>query len=622
MCGIAGIFRFDDHPVGQRQLQQLETQIAHRGPDGQGEIIAGSCGLVHSRLSIIDLFTGAQPMSLPADYCFGELNVVFNGEIYNHRALREALEAKGHRFLTDHSDTEVLLHGYREWGDGLPAKLSGMFAFAIYDQRNQVLFLARDRVGKKPLFIFQNPRKIAFGSTIPALRTLVSNLQIDHDALQNFLRYGYTFQNSLIQGIHEITPGSWMRIGYDQKVEHQKYWQPPLVHPDAPEIDLEDAVHERLVRSVVSRLESDVPLGCFLSGGIDSSLIAAIAQQHLSTQGAGKLKTFSVKMPQSDYDESTHAQAVADHIGSDHLALQTRQADVIDDLQFLMSIYGEPTADSSILPQYWLCRETRGYVKVALSGDGGDELFSGYDRYRALQLLRRHRWWLRGMPLGIFDSSKPKSRRHRMGRLIRAARAGKHPAQQYHHIFHLFDEDQIAVLFDRDIEPHAPGIAMPDWPNYMPVMNAAMRWDFEHYLPYETLRKVDRASMSVALEVRSPLLDREIADLVMQIPAKDLMVGGKQKAVLRNIAKRYLPKRIVARPKMGFALPIGQWFRDDLKAVLGERLLESQLPVFGLNKDVLENLYQSHVKGEVDHTHRLFALLQLSLWLDWLSHPS
>jgi len=629
MCGIAGIVRFDDKPIETAGLSAMLDHLRHRGPDGSGISEHDRCALVHTRLSIIDLLSGMQPMHLPQTDSCGPLHLVFNGEIYNHRYLRHLLEQRGHRFVSDHSDTEVLLFGYHEWGSELPKHVHGMFAFAIWDENDRRLFLVRDRMGKKPLYYRLDRSELVFASLIATIvrsdrsAGRLASSTIDQASLQTYLRLGYPFGRSMINGIEELPPAHWLMIDALGRTHLESYWQPPPRSLSTTSIGVADALNEVLHEAIISRLESDVPLGCFLSGGIDSSVIAAIAQKQLA-DGGSRLKTFSVSMPAAQYDESEHARVVAEHIGSEHVTLQTEPANAIDDLKQLMSITGEPTADSSILPTYWLCKATRQHVSVVLSGDGGDELFGGYDRYRALRLLNRYGWWLSKLPVRFLMDMNAKSIRRRLQRLIEAARCGTQPAVRYHHMIHLFTKPQLSEL-GLSCGDSCSGELVPpldDWPADVDVVHAAMRWDQTHYLPFELLRKIDRASMAVALEVRCPLLDTQVCDLAGHLPTQVLMPGNRPKGLIRQVATRYLPASIVSRPKQGFAVPIGQWFRTTLKDQLAEHLAGGDLETLGIQSKAVTNLLDQHMTGRSDHTHRLFALLQLCIWIRWLKEDN
>ncbi|MEO1236051.1 MAG: asparagine synthase (glutamine-hydrolyzing) [Planctomycetota bacterium] len=643
MCGIAGIVRFDDRPIDPGRLDAMAAHLKHRGPDGDGRSDHGRCRFVHSRLSIIDLMSGQQPMHLAPEVdaatdsrsrnaaqrgSSGGLHLVFNGEIYNHVELRRKLEKRGHRFASDHSDTEVLLFGYRQWGENLPKHLHGMFAFAIWDSTDRRLFLCRDRAGKKPLFIRygSDHQELTFASLVG---TVVAGMPADEQptanrsALLNYLRLGYTFGPSLVDGINELPAAHFMRIEGDGEVAVRRYWRPPPISKHSTALGAVDALDEVLTEAVDKRLEADVPLGCFVSGGIDSSTVAAIAQRRLEARGGGRLRTFSVAMPEVYYDETPHARAVADHVGSEHTVLRCEIGDAVDDLRRMMAVAGEPTADSSLLPTHWLCKTARPFCKAALSGDGGDELFGGYDRYRAMRLMTRHRWWLANTPAGLLGGPE-RSRRGRFRRLVAAAKAGPRPDQQYRSMIHLFTDDAIAELAP-GLRPLLAGATdnvspggLPRWEPWGDWTHAAMRWDFQHYLPFELLRKVDRASMAVALEVRCPMLDTQVCDLAGHLPTSVLMPGGRPKALLRQLGARYLPTPIVNRPKRGFAVPMGPWLRGRLRDPLHARLTDGRLESLGITPAVTQRLFDEHVEDRADHTHRLFGLMQLSLWVDWL----
>ena len=598
MCGIAGIVRFDRCLIDRARAEALLECLRHRGPDGEGITKLNRCTLVHSRLSIIDHETGAQPMT------DGVLTVTFNGEIYNHRELRRELESFGHAFKTDHSDTEVLLHGYRQWGSELPTHLEGMFAFAIWDNEARSLFLARDRAGQKPLYFRLRDNEIMFASLAAALA--LRRVEVDPDAMRMLLRLGYTGSQSLIRDVEELPPAHCMIVEAGGRVLRRMYWQRLFPDKDA----VADSVEQAIDDAVALRLEADVDLACFLSGGIDSTVIAALAQRRLAERGE-QLKTFSVKMPAIDYDESDAAQAVADHIGSDHQQLVAEPADVMGDLAKLISLTGEPTADSSILPTHWLSAATRAHVKVALSGDGGDELFAGYDRYRAMRLLASHRRWLRHLPMAWLRNANPRSTRTRLRRLVDAARQ-RQPARQYQSMIHLFSDRQITELgLIASTDRYAP---VPDWPGLDDPLQAARHWDMAYYLPMDLLRKVDRASMAVALEVRCPLLDSKMLSAAAALPTSRLTPGGRPKHILRQMAAKLVPASIADRPKRGFAIPIGQWFNSTLRQPLADSLFDGGLDTLGFERPTIERLYDEHTQARDDHTHRLFALLQLSLW--------
>lgn len=622
MCGIGGILRFDQRPVGEERLRAMIDQVCHRGPDGQGLSTQGPCGLIHTRLAILDLLGGHQPMEVAQRDSFGPLTLVFNGEIYNHHQLRQQLVGLGHPFSSDHCDTEVLLHGYRQWGKELPKRLHGMFAFAIWDSQAQELLLVRDRAGKKPMWIQKNNQELVFGSmaaTVVAGRSHGQMPSVNASAMHTFLRVGYTFEDSLIDGLTAIPAAHWLSINANGKMEQQRYWRPPPISRASTSMGAQSATTEVITEAVHKRLDSDVPLGCFLSGGIDSSIVAAIAQKQLTAMDKGPLQTFCARMPVTEYDESDVAKLVAGHIGSNHRELVINPnpgSDVVADLTRLMAVSGEPMADSSLLATFWISKAACEHVHVALSGDGGDELFGGYDRYRAMRILASQRWLLRHVPRGPLSTPNARTYRTRVRRLVDAAQY-QSAASQYQQMVHLFTLDQI-----RDLGLGDAGSAdIPDWPVEADAVEAAMRWDLLHYLPYDLLRKVDRASMAVALEVRCPLLDTQVCDLAGHLPHAVLMPGGRPKGLLRQIAGTMVPSSITKRPKRGFAVPIGQWFKDSLRDTLHDHLMDGDLEQMGFASGEVKRYFDEHAAQQVDHTHRLFALLELSLWAKWLKNP-
>ncbi len=615
MCGIAGVLHFDDRPIPGDTLDRMQAHLLPRGPDGRGHDTLGPCALIHTRLSVVDLMGGHQPMSVPARNGDGELTLTFNGEIYNHRELRRRLERLGHAFVSDHCDTEVLLHGYREWGMELPKHLHGMYAFAVWDSRKRELLLVRDRAGKKPLYLCREEGRMVFGSLIGAVTAgMRYTPTIDPTALANYLAFGYTFGQTLMKGVFELPAAHWMLVTPDGNSQTERYWRPPPLSRTSTQLGAVTAIDELINEAVSKRLEADVPLGCFLSGGVDSSLVAAIAQNQLRGE---RLMTFNVAMPDVKYDESPHAKVVADHIGSRHHVL-IAEPHIEDDLQRLIATIGEPTADSSILPTFWLSQSARKHVTVALSGDGGDELFGGYDRYRALRMIHKHRAILKMLPV-VGAGGDGKSWRSRYNRLISAAR-WIDQKRQYLSMIRLFPPDRVGEM---GVTMGTPIDAPPNWENEKDPAEAARRWDMFHYLPFDLLRKVDRASMAVSLEVRCPLLDTQVYDLAGHLPLHVLMPGGRSKGLLKKVAEKYLPPAILQRNKAGFAVPIGRWFRGELRDLLRGHLLDQRFltDALGCRHEALYEMILEHENRRVDHSHRLFALLTLSMWMQWLHDP-
>jgi asparagine synthase (glutamine-hydrolysing) len=617
MCGIGAILRAGGDAIPDAWLDALDARIAHRGPDGQGrfrdrvELSTPSgrrvieVALVHRRLTVLDPAGGAQPMVSKRGRSAAEglLAVVHNGCIYNHRELRRELESKGHRFKTNHSDTEVLLHGHREWGAELQDHLEGMYAYALWDRGAGALYLGRDWFGEKPLYYrleagAEGTRLLVAASDAAAVADVAQAAPAGPEDLRlwlaRYLRFGRAW------GGRALAPGGAI-------VESVA----PSVPPDviaAPEggraIDPQE-LESLLEQATARRLDADVPLGVFLSGGVDSSLVACFARRHRPD-----LRTYTVRIPDARYDESAHAEAVAAHLGTWHTTLQVA-ARPAEDLVALIAQLGQPFGDSSILPTCWVSRAAREHVTVALSGDGGDELFAGYDRYLAADILERHWKLLRRLPRRLLRRSEPRGLLHRLGRLGGMARAW--PEWGVLATEALFDGEQVRALMGGDPPP-------PDhvFPEPGRAAAALRRADVSGYLPDDLLCKVDTAAMSVALEVRAPFLDRDLARAALTAPLDSLTPGRQRKGLLRQIARRYLPPAVVDRPKMGFAVPVGRWFRTDFGGLRGMLLdhLHSTEP-FGpvtLDRRAIRRLVDEHMSTVFDHGQRLFALLTLAIW--------
>lgn len=633
MCGIGGILRTDGGPIPEEWLDIIDAGIAWRGPDGAGrfrdrveiEDVAAPGGrrmvevaLVHRRLSIIDHAGGAQPMVSERGRHDGEglVAVVFNGCIYNHRELRAELEGKGHRFVTDHSDTEVLVHGWREWGDSLTRHLEGMYAFAIWDRSKTTLTLARDWYGEKPLFFRSSE---VHGQRVPLSTNWVVfasdarsplAVPIDHPPVESkrlqkvvadYLLQGYVAFDVPPSSGDVFPPATTATFHPTQSTRQSDPRSPERTVVPKPVID---TMERLLEQAVVRRLEADVPLGCFLSGGVDSSIIAAFARRRLSA-----LKTFCVRMPDARYDESSFASAVAIHLKTDHITLDAAMSPA-EDLVRLVQLIGQPFGDSSLLPAYWVSLAARAHVKVALSGDGGDEFFFGYERYLAVgHLVRWHRW-LELLPAVGLLKSHPKSRRHKLGRMIAAA-------SDVHELglaalSTVFSLTEVAALTGE--HPHRFLRCEPgrDAPKLLALH------DLTTYLPFDLLRKTDVASMAAHLEVRCPFLDRDLSAAAIELSTSQLLPRGERKGLLKAIARKHLPASIVDRPKMGFAIPIGEWFRSDfggLKTLLMDSLGAAEpFGALQLDRNAVRRYIDEHMNESRDHGQKLFALLTLSLW--------
>ena len=606
MCGIAGFFGTGDESI----LHRMMARIAHRGPDDNGQLIEPDRGvfLGFLRLSILDISGGHQPMTT-AD---GALSIVFNGEIYNFAELRKELEALGARFVTDHSDTEVILHGWRHWGRDLPKRLNGMWAFAIYDRRTREVFFSRDRFGKKPLFFFASANVFAFASELTALREHPSvPATLCELALKKYFAYGYVpAPLTFLSGVSKLPAGHSLTLDLSNLAYRvERYWQ-YQPEPDNSDSFNEAALVEQFLdvvdAAVKRRLVADVPVGCFLSGGIDSSFITALAMRHA---GKEKIKAFSIGFEEASFDETHFARMVAAHVGAQHEIQTLSVQRALEILQDLTSRLDEPIADSSLLPTYLLCAHAKKSVTVALGGDGADELLAGYDPFRALRFAK---WYESLTPkpvhlaISILAARLPVSHRYmsfdfRLKRMLRGLdqpRARRLPVWMSP-----LAPSELETLFNAPVDMEALySEAIDTWESCASdnPIERTIAFYIRLYLQDDILVKVDRASMLHSLEVRAPFLDIDVVDFLRRLPASMKLRGGTTKYVLREAARSLLPDKVIDRSKQGFAVPVGQWLRD-------ARLPKSRSV---LNGAFWEKLSAEHRAGRADH--------RLSLWADWI----
>ncbi len=620
-------------------------RLRHRGPDSHQISHEDRCAFVHARLSILDVLDGNQPMHLAGDAGKGALSLVFNGEIYNHRSLRSKLERLGHRFQSSHCDTEVLLHGYRAWGTELPKHLHGMFAFAIWDPSAQRLVLVRDRIGQRPLFYHRSQGcegevvdaasrcgEIVFASVISAVLAGLpagTTPPFDRAATDTYLRLGFNDQRAIVFGVEEVLPGHWLMIEAGGAIRTERYWRPPPVSRTSTAIGAVDAACEVIDEAVAERLESDVPLGCVLSGSASDAVVAAVAQRRLESSGK-RLSTFSIRLPESDPCEVEIARRVALHIGSDHTELTVKPGDdVRGQLTELTAAMGAPIADSRTLRWFQGYRELAKHVRVVLTGVGGDVLFAGRQWYRALDLLCRYRPVAGALPTPFLMLAGCGSTREHRGRWLRAAKAVD-PADAYLGLVDLFTEEQVDHLIaDRSgSEARTRPITTrinAQWlsateteseADHEPV-ELARRWDLMCALPYGTLRSWDCASMAAGVEARCPLLDAQVCDLAGHLPVSVLMPRGKPGGLLLQVAAR-LTGGGIRFATLRAPAPCHNWYDGDQADSLVEPLLNGALAGLGFEGAAIETLWAEHRSGAVDHAQRLFALLSLSVWLSWL----
>ena len=604
MCGLCGFVGVGTHT----DLAAMTSALVHRGPDDFGYYADESQAvfLGHRRLSIVDLAGGHQPM--PNED--GTVYVVFNGEIYNHLDLRRALTAAGHRFSTDHSDTEVLVHGYEEWAEDLPRRLNGMFAFAIYDRRCRRLFLARDRFGEKPLYYSLQRGVFAFASELRALmQHRALDTVLDKRALQKLFAYGFLpAPNALYCHTYKLQAAASLTFDIDTgRLRIQRYWQ-YRVEPDEAmrrrcEQDLAEELLELLSQAVQRRLMSDVPLGIFLSGGIDSSAMLAMASAHL--QGR-PLASFSIGFREPSFDESLWARLAAQTVGSCHHEDMLHLKEVRDLTTELLQRLDEPCGDASILPTYWLSKFASGHVKVALGGDGGDELFAGYDPFQALRPAQLYhacvpRVLHRGMRR-LIDLLPISTRNMSIDFKLRRSLAGlSYPPYLWNPVWlGPLEADAIAELFHETIDlEDLYSEAMALWydSGATNIVDRTLEFYANLYLPDNILTKVDRASMMVALEVRAPFLDNDLVAFAQRLPHHWKMRKGVRKYLLKKALAGVLPRQLLHRPKKGFGIPLAAWLRE-MPAT------PPRQPVLGTDLHWVDRRWCEHRSGKADH--RLF----------------
>jgi len=606
MCGIAGFLGAGD----SADLQRMTRRLTHRGPDAEGYFEKADAGVFmgHRRLSIIDLACGAQPM-VSADR---SLAIVFNGEIYNHAELRSELLAKGHIFATDHSDTEVLLHAWREWGEGMLSRLNGMWAFAIYDSRTRRLFLARDRFGKKPLYYFHRNGTFAFASELTVLleHPLAPRNQSEIARVKFLAHALIPAPHSAIEGIYKLPAAHQLTLAMDGGSPRiSRYWRYTLEPEESQksESTLAAELLEILTRATRRRLVADVPLGIFLSGGLDSSTIAALAARDVQDR---TLQTFTIGFKEPSFDESAFAAEVAEFLKTDHHTETLSLDAALEAMPGIFDLLDEPQGDGSLLPTWLLCRFARRHVTVALSGDGGDELFAGYDPFRALRLA------------GLYSSLVPRPL-HSALRLLaarlpvshanisldfkikRTLRGLDHPARLWNPVWlGALEPSELARLTDsRFSVEEIYSEAIDAWESCSGTnpVDRTLQFYTEIYLQDGILAKADRASMMNSLEVRSPFLDIEVADFARRLPHHYKLRGKITKYLLKRAVEGLLPHEIIYRSKKGFGTPVGSWLRS------GRIAPEA-------NSSLLREKLSAHLAGKSDE--RLFLWCEY-VWQHW-----
>ncbi len=612
MCGICGIHTANTSPEELRsQVTTMSNVIEHRGPDGEGVFVADSIALGHRRLSIIDLGGGDQPI-------FNEdqsICIVFNGEIYNYRELREDLIRRGHQFRTS-SDTEVIVHLYEEHGIDCVKKLNGMFAFAIWDANKDRLFISRDRLGEKPLYYAYNNQTLIFGSELKALLSHPEcRPELDLEVLEMYLSYGYVPEPYCIyKGIRKLPAANSLTLENNSLNLH-RYWSlPELTGTDKRPFEVVRDELELLIRdSIRLRLRSDVPVGAFLSGGIDSSLIVALAAEESESQ----LQTFSVGFTEQDYDELKYAKMVADRYGTNHHEIFMENLDP-DLFPKLVTQFDEPFSDPSAIPTYYVTGSAAKNVKVCISGNAGDELFCGYSRYNREPMEKGFEAFPNALRQTLFNGSAnllPNSFPGK-GRMRRAAETGSRRWQRMVGPFDFFERmnlynEEHKHLAQDSVELFKPYFEGTD----LDEISSRMLADQRTYLPDDILVKVDRNSMWHSLEVRVPFLDHRIVEFANQLPFSFKNQNGIQKHIIKEVLKGKVPNEIMTRPKKGFGLPLKYWLKDSLKNFSREMLDSSDSRIHQyLDRKEVSRLIDQHSEGHRDLSKRIWTLLWLEQW--------
>ena len=643
MCGIVGFKTNKDFGLYRENLVKAVSCLVHRGPDDEGFFYSeeAGVGLGHRRLSIIDLSTaGHQPMSNKD----GKVQIIFNGEIYNFKEIRDILKGYGHSFHSN-TDTEVVLKSYLQWGIDCLRRFIGMFALALWDSRKKTLFLSRDRLGIKPLYYYFHEETFLFGSELKALLAFKDfRKDVDQDAIPLFLHYQYIpAPRTIFKNTYKLLPGQCL-IYNGRGLNDYFYWDFPDKVEDKTSFTLQeenetlDELDRLLSKAVSDRLVSDVPLGALLSGGIDSSMVVALMQKVNPTP----VRTFSIGFREPEYNEAPWASKVADHLGTEHTEFYVTPREAMEVIPRLPEIYDEPFADSSAIPTCLVSSLARSEVTVALSGDGGDEQFSGYVRY----------WTTQAMVTGF--QRLPSSIRRTLGMLLNKIpplwvekcylpwreflpqrfRVANFP-DKWQKLITLMDKTNIQELYRMTIclwsEPelgHVLGEPLPKsqyeevflqtegWP----LLSRLMRVDQKTYLPDAMLTKVDRSSMAVSLEVRVPLLDHRVVEYTAKLADSLKYRNGEGKYLMRRLLSRYVPSELFERPKMGFGIPIDSWFRNGLKGLLLDYLSPERLKKEGLfDQFIVEKKIKEHLSGQANHQYRLWSLLMWEMWRErWL----
>jgi len=625
MCGITGIMQFEGARVEPETLRQMCAAMVHRGPDDEGTYTAGPVGIAMRRLSIVDLATGHQPLSNEDSTVW----IVFNGEIYNHAALRDKLQTLGHRYTT-HSDTETIVHLYEEYGPDCVQHLRGMFAFAIWDARRQRLFVARDRLGIKPLYYQLTPQRLVFGSEVKVILAHPGNdANLDRTILPEYLAFGYlSGEQTFYRGIRKLMPGHWMEVDPSGQVKIERYWDLPITQTQQshPESYYVQTYREMLEQAVSSHLMSDVPLGVFLSGGVDSSAVAALTTKIRRAP----VETFSVGYAEDTYSELPYARVVAKHLNSIHHEVLLSQQDFFDSLPHLIWHEDEPLVWPSSVALYFVAKLAQQRVKVVLTGEGADETLAGYTRY-AFTLKnaawdRIYRSLIPGAIRGAIRGSIADSTwitadiRRKLSHTFLARNGNSWASFYFDNFFSAFSEsDQAGLLTSDVLREYSAGSAYQHVQEYWEhssgeMLQRLLYTDIKTYL-VELLMKQDNMSMAASIESRVPFLDHSLVEFAVNIPQNMQLGGFAGKRILKKAVEDLLPQSILYRPKLGFPTPWSRWLAGPQLEVIRNLLLEPRSMERELFQcSAVERLFEEHRTGYRDHNERIWRLLNLELW--------
>lgn len=618
MCGIVGFYSPSSSPVSLGVLQAMAQSMKYRGPDDEGYYLKGPVGLGHVRLSILDLSPlGRQPMKSRNKDCY----LILNGEIYNFLELKKELSDEGYTFES-RTDTEVLLYALEAWGIlRTLQRINGMFAFAYWMEKEGKLILARDRLGKKPIYYYQKGGHFVFGSELKSILKYPDvKKEIDTEALIQYFAYSYVpSPYSIVKPVRKLSPAHYLEYR-EGNITLNRYWDPfcsqkTVMASKVDEEEAMDQLSQLLKSSIQYRLLSDVPLGVFLSGGIDSTTVTALLMEHSNK----KIKTFSIGFQESEFNEAPVAKKVASYLGTEHHEYYLKPSEALSSVEEIMASFDEPFGDSSLVPTYFVSKKCREQITVALGGDGGDELFGGYIKYRQIQQARTIASW---MPDGVRKVLFAAIARLPHDTLRKGARGLMYEDDEglLQYLSMAWKEKELSQLIPSLTGPFSnenfsglgKGLRCEE------LIDAMMRIDLQSYLPDDILTKVDRTSMFNSLEVRAPLLDYRIVEFVITLPLHLKIRGKNQKYLFKKLLAKYIPMdEILHRKKMGFSLPIPQWFREDLRYLLDAYLSEGSIKKVGFfHYPVIQKMVREHLRGVFDHSRKLFTLLGYQIWHD------